>query len=78
MVYIWALHIDDLAWCKAVASQQGIFSLFKQDTGGEFNKESIYRGVNRAMGTQERCRSIWATEGTHHHSWTQRSRARGL
>ena len=54
MVCILALHTDDLAWFHAVGSQQGLFSLFKQDIVGEFNKESIYRGSDWAMGTQER------------------------
>lgn len=55
MVCILALHTDDLAWYQAVGSQQELFSLFKQDIVGEFNKESIYRGADKAMGTQERC-----------------------
>ena len=58
MVCVLAWHADDLAWYQAVGSQQGIFSLFKQDILGEFNKESIYGAADGATGTQERWRSI--------------------
>lgn len=51
MVSILALH--EMAWREAVGSQQRTLGLFTQVTGGGFKKDSIYRGVSRAVGTKE-------------------------